>query len=230
MVDSPTPFAPALSDLALDAWERCGKQAGEITVTMIASMRRSMNLVLSRWANRGVNLWTVTVNTIPLVAGTATYTLPSTLVDMLDTYVRTSTAGRATDITVTSMSRETYAELPNKALPGRPIMFLFERTITPSVTVWPVPDAATSYSLMYYGFNQIAVVDPTMGSLFSSSMPYRFMEAYTAAVAASLAQKWAPERAQLLDGYAQMTWDECAAEDREKTTTTMAPDLSGYFQ
>ncbi len=225
-----TPFTPALSELGLDAWERCGKQAGEITVTMIASMRRSMNLVLSRWANRGVNLWTVTANTIPLVAGTATYALPATLIDVLDTYVRTANAGTATDIAMTPMSRETYAELPYKAQPGRPIMFWFDRTLTPSLTVWPVPDTTTTYSLVYYAFNQTGDVDPTMGNLFGSSMPYRFTEAYVAAVAASLAQKWSPERAVVLDTYAKEVWEESAAEDREKTTTSICPDWSGLYQ
>lgn len=224
-----TPFEPALSDLALDAWERCGKQAGEITVTMIASMRRSMNLVLARWANRGVNLWTVTANTIPLVAGKASYALPVTLVDVLDTYVRTTNGGSANDTIMSPMSRETYAAMSNKATPGRPIMYLFDRTLAPSLTLWPVPDNTTIYSLVYYAFNQIGDADPSMGNLFSSSMPYRFTEAYTAALAAHLAIKFAPDRAVNLDASAKETWDEAADEDREKTTTSITPDLSGLF-
>jgi hypothetical protein len=229
VVPTITPFAPALSELGLDAWERCGKQAGEITVTMIASMRRSMNLVLARWSNRGVNLWTVTSNTIVLLPGVATYALPMTMIDMLDTYVRTTYGGGSTDITMTPMSRETYSELPYKAQPGRPIMYWFDRTITPSVTVWPVPDTTTPYSLVYYAFNQVGDMDPGMGNLFSSAMPYRFTEAYTAAVAAHLAIKWSPERAVILDGYAKETWDEASDEDREKTTTTVIPDWSGLY-
>lgn len=54
-------FAPSCSELLIDAYERCGKLGVELTTQsqMIRSGVRSMNFLLSSWANRGINLWTV---------------------------------------------------------------------------------------------------------------------------------------------------------------------------
>lgn len=222
------PFTPALSELGIDAWERVGKQAGELNVTHINSMRRSMNFVLVRWSNRGVNLWRVAQVTIPLIPGQPTYTLDPATIDMLDTYVRTTYGGISTDIIMTPMSRNTYAALPFKAQPGRPILYWFDRTITPSVTVWPVPDTTTAYTMPYYAFTQITDADPAQG--LTGNLPYRFLEAFTAAVAAHLAIKWASaERAVALDASAKEAWEEASDEDREKVTLSMAPDFSDYL-
>lgn len=224
-----TPFTPALSELGVDAWERVGKQTGELTVTHINSMRRSMNFVLSRWANRGINLWRVNQLSIALQPGVATYPIPGTVIDMLDTYISTTYGGiAATDIIITPMGRDTYAALPYKLEPGRPILYWFDRTITPSVTVWPVPDTTTVYTLNYFAFSQVTDADPSMGN--TGNMPYRFLEAFTAAVAAHLAQKWGTaQRAVALNSYAQEVWIEASDEDREKVTLSMAPDFSDYM-
>jgi hypothetical protein len=221
------PFTPALSELALDAWERVGKQAGDLTVTHINSMRRSMNLVLARWANRGINLWRVAQVSLPLLPGVATYTLDPATIEMLDTYISTSYAGITTDTIITPMSRDTFAALPYKLQPGRPLLYWFDRTITPSVTLWPVPDIA--YTMPYFAFSQIADADAASGN--AANLPYRFLEAFTAALAAHLAIKWAdPQRAEALDAYADKTWEEASDEDREKVTLSMAPDFGAYFE
>lgn len=221
------PFAPALSELSLDAWERVGKQANELNTTHLNSMRRSMNLVLSRWANNGLNLWEIANQTITLIPGVATYALPATLIEMLDTYISTSYGGVSTDIIITPMSRNTYAALPNKLQPGRPILYWFDRTITPSVTVWPVPDLSTTYTMPYFGWSQIQDADVAQGN--TANIPYRFLEAFTACVASHLAMKWAPERAEKLKAYSDECFAEAADEDHEISTLTMVPDFGAYF-
>lgn len=226
MPDPIAPFAPALSELALEAFERCGVQAGALNVSHMTSLRRSMNLVLVRWANRGINLWRVAPVTIPLLANTPTYTLDPTVIEMLDTYRRISVGGINTDIIMSPMSRSTYAALANKAEQAPPIQFLFERRVTPTVTIWPVPFDAT-YSMVFYAFTQISDADPAGGN--TANLPYRALEAFTAGVAAHLAIKWAPERKAMLDGDANETFTEFSDNDVEVVTLTMAPDLSGYF-
>jgi hypothetical protein len=222
------PFAPALSELSLDAWERVGVPAVELTAAHINSMRRSMNLVLVRWSNRGINLWRVGQTVIPLLPGVASYAVDTTMIEMLDTYVSTTYGTVKTDVILSPMGRDTYAALPNKAQAGRPVLYWFDRLITPTVTVWPVPDTGAAYSLTFYGFSQIADADPAGGS--TANLPYRFLEAFTSALAAHLAIKWAPpQRAIALDGSAKETWEEAAGEDIEHVTLNMAPDLSGYF-
>lgn len=219
-----TDFDMALSELALDAWERCGVSATSLTVAHFNSIRRSMNLVLSRWANRGVNLWKVSLASLSLVDGVSTYALPSNTIDMLDTYLSRS---NASDVLMSPISRNTYASISNKATEGVPLQYWFNRTNPPVVTVWPVPDQTSVYTLKYYVFTEITDADPTLG--LAGDMPTRFLEAYTAAVAAHLSIKWAPDRAVALQSYAKETWDEAATEDREKVTLTLAPEMGAYF-
>jgi hypothetical protein len=226
MADPIAPFAPALSELALDIFERVGLQAGALNITHMNSLRRSLNLVNVRWSNRSINLWRVQLVTIPLLANTPTYTLDPALIDMLDTYRRISFGGVNSDIVMSPISRSNYAGLANKAEVGGPIQFLFDRQITPTVTIWPVP-ADTSYTLVFYAFSQIGDADPAGGN--KPNIPYRFLEAFPAAVAAHMAIKWAPDRAVVLDGYAKECWDESSSADEESVTLTMAPDLSPYF-
>lgn len=224
--DNP-PFAPALSELAIDAWERVGKSPGELTVQHLNSMRRSMNLVLTRWSNRGINLWRVGQNTITLKQGVATYTLPGNIIDVLDTYLSVQDgAAITTDIVLTPMGRDTFAAVPVKTQQGKPLMYWVDRTITPSVTFWPVPDQ--TYGLNYFAFQQVGDADPT--GINTADLPYRFLEAFTAGVASHLAIKWAPERAQMLDAYAKECFVEASDNDREKVSLTLRGDFSGYFR
>lgn len=81
-----------LNEIVEEAFERCGSELR--TGYDLRTARRSLNLLFSDWANRGVNLWTVTSATIPLVAGTATYNLPADTVDLLEHVIRTG-AGSA---------------------------------------------------------------------------------------------------------------------------------------
>lgn len=223
-----TPFDPALSEMALDAWERCGIQAGQITVTHFNSMRRSMNFVLSRWSNLGIHLWKVDLVSQALVPGTATYTVDPSVLDVLDSYIRqgNGTGNGPTDLVITPMSRNVYAALPKKNTPGRPTQFWFDRTVAPTVTMWPVPDDAT-YTFNYYVFRQIMNMSPVSGN--RSQLPFRFLEAYTASLAAHLSMKWAPDRAQALMGYAGQAFEEAQEEDREKVVSNISPNFDAYF-
>jgi hypothetical protein len=158
----------------------------------------------------------------------ATYSLDPKTIDMLDTYRRVSPGGVNTDIIMAPIGRDTYAALANKDQEGAPIQYLFDRQIAPTVTVWPVPDATTTYSMVTYIFSQIGDADPSGGN--QPNVPYRFLESFTADLAASLAMKWAPvERAVALKGYADEVFAEAASEDHEAVVTTMAPDLTAYF-
>ena len=78
-------FNPSIADIMLDAYERCGKLGVELTVQnqQLSSARRSMNFVLSSWANRGVNLWTVQVVNQPMIPGVFQYADDASCVDIL---------------------------------------------------------------------------------------------------------------------------------------------------
>ena len=118
-VSGSTDFELDVSDYIEEAFERCGLELR--TGYDSETARRSLNLMFSEWANRGVNLWTVKLGTQALVSGTATYSLSSTIADLLEVVVRRS----GTDFEVERISRGEYQNQPNKATTGRPSSFYF---------------------------------------------------------------------------------------------------------
>ena len=73
-----------------EAFERCGLELR--TGYDLQSARRSLNLMLAEWANRGLNQWTVAQKTIDMVKDTTEYTIDSTnataTIDVLDVFIR----------------------------------------------------------------------------------------------------------------------------------------------
>jgi hypothetical protein len=143
-----TDFAPDLTEIIEEAFERCGVEAR--TGYDFRTARRSMNLLFADWSNRGVNMWTFEQGTIPLVAGTATYELPVDTVDLIEHAIRTGTGSSQTEIAISRISISTYATIPNKTSTGRPNQIFIERLETPRLTLWPTPDASTPYTLVYW--------------------------------------------------------------------------------
>ncbi|MDE2096318.1 MAG: hypothetical protein KGL39_03665 [Patescibacteria group bacterium] len=113
-------FNPAVSDLILESFDRCGVRPTALTREHMISARRSCNFVLSRWSLRGVNLWEVDLQTIPLIQGVATYDLPDNTVQMLDVYFRTyqmgSVISQAPSFTTSSGSATVTVAVPNNGL------------------------------------------------------------------------------------------------------------------
>ncbi|NCA14415.1 MAG: hypothetical protein EBS89_09820, partial [Proteobacteria bacterium] len=72
--------------------------------------------MLTEWANRGINLWTIEQGQITLVQGQITYDLPVDTVDLLEHVIRTfpSSVANQTDININRISISTYSTIPNK--------------------------------------------------------------------------------------------------------------------
>ena len=111
-----------VADIIEEAYERCGLEVR--TGYDAKTARRSLNIMFSEWANRGVNLWTVKQATLTLISGTATYTstngLASPMNDILEVAVRRS----GTDFDIDRISRGEYLNVPNKSTTGRPSQFI----------------------------------------------------------------------------------------------------------
>jgi len=78
---SPPVFNLNLNELIEEAFERAGAELR--TGYEFRTARRSLNLMFAEWANRGINLWTVESDSVALVQGQATYSLPVDTVDLL---------------------------------------------------------------------------------------------------------------------------------------------------
>lgn len=77
--------------IIVEAYEKVGILPDLITAQKIVSAQRSLNLILSEWINRGLNLWTVRQSMLNLIANQNSYLLPFGTSDVLEATIRTST-------------------------------------------------------------------------------------------------------------------------------------------
>jgi hypothetical protein len=120
-----TAFNPNLNEIVEEAYERCGRELR--SGYDLRTARRSLNLLLSEWANRGINLWTMEQGAIPLYANQITYPIPINTVDLVETTIRTGVGSNQTDINISRISVSTYSTIPNKLATGRPIQIYIDR-------------------------------------------------------------------------------------------------------
>ena len=217
-----TAFNMDLTEIVEEAFERAG---GELrTGYDLRTASRSMNLMFSNWANRGLNMFTYEQGSINLVAGTATYNLPTDTVDLLEHVIRTGAGSSSTqaDLTITRISVSTYATIPNKLAQGRPIQVWIERLDTPRITVYPIPDNSQPYVFVYWRLRRMQDAGTGVNTM---DMPFRFYEAMTAGLAYHLALKipGAMERLGVLKQQYDEAWDRAAGEDQEKASVRFVP-------
>ena len=82
---SSTDFEPNVAEFVEEAFERCGLELR--TGYDLKTARRSINLMLAEWANRGLNQWTIEEGTQTVTEGTTSYSLNSNVIDFLQ-YLR----------------------------------------------------------------------------------------------------------------------------------------------
>lgn len=181
-------FTLDITDVIEDAYERIGGEAR--TGYHFRTARRSLDLLLLEWQNRGLNLWTVKNTSETLVAGTGSFTLTGEKLDIIEGLLRTDAGdtSKQTDFTMTRISISRYAHQTNKLVSGRPVNFWLERTPTEiTVNFWPVPDATTTYVFNYYYIERIDDTG-TPGSN-TVDVPDRHLPALTAGLAYYLGMK-----------------------------------------
>ena len=220
-------FNMDFTEIAEEAWERAGREMR--SGYDLRTARRSMNLLTIEWQNRGINMWTIDEGTINLVQGTSSYDLPADTIDLLEHVIRTGSGDVYTqsDLSISRISVSTYASIPNKLTQGRPIQIYIDRgQANPSVTVWPVPDASSTYILKYYRMRRIQ--DAGSG-VENADVNFRFLPCLVAGLAYYIAQKdpeLAPRIAMLQTEY-ERQFDLAAQEDREKASISLVPRMYG---
>lgn len=213
-------FTLDLAELVEEAFERAGSEVR--SGYDLRTARRSLNLLLADWANRGLNLWTFEEGSVPLVAGTATYALPADTVDIIEHVLRTGSGTAQSDLTMTRTSVSTYAAIPNKTAQGRPLQVLVTRGIVPSVTVWPVPDQTSVYTLRYWRLRRLQ--DAGSG-VNTPDVPFRFLPALVAGLAYHVAMKvpGGVDRLPILEGQYREAFQTAMDEDRERASVRLVP-------
>lgn len=216
-------------EIVLDSYERCGIVAAQLEQKHWLTARRQLNLMLaSEWSNRGINLWKVESISQLLTQGTATYTLPARVIMMLDAY-RSTNQGTSTqtDIYIQPISRDDYAAYPQKQTQGPPNQYYLDRTITPSVTLYPVPDGNGPYYLNYYAWVQVQ--DSTVPSGVTPDLPVRWYDAACAGLGFRVSRVYAPAKTQQLEAEYDKAWTLAATEDNQNVPVRISPATGRYY-
>lgn len=72
-----------------EAFDRADIRPTSLTTQHFVSASRSLNLLLQAWGNMVPNLWKIDLQSIPLIQGVPTYSIPNNTITILDTYIRT---------------------------------------------------------------------------------------------------------------------------------------------
>tara|TARA_R110000803_G_scaffold37877_2_gene81771 strand:+ start:3144 stop:3863 length:720 start_codon:yes stop_codon:yes gene_type:complete len=204
-----------VGEIIEEAYERCGLEVR--TGYDAKSARRSLNLMFADWANRGLNLWTVSSAVITLTKGKKQEPLSADVIDILDVvYTRDGT-----DYEVQRISRGDYVTLPNKDTEGRTSQYYLDRQISPLLNLWAVPDNSVD-TLTYYYVRRIE----DAGTLVNTAdLPFRFFPCMVAGLAYYLSMKRAPDRLQILKSVYEEEFQRAADEDEGRTALKLQPSM-----
>lgn len=181
--------------------------------------RRSLNIMFSDWANRGVNVWTIAQVSLTLTEGTANYTLNSYDIDIVDAVLRRTIGSTVTDIQMTSVGREEYLNVPTKETKGRPIQYFLDRQSTPILYLWPTPENSTDIFLS----NRIQRMDDISASVNDPDLPSRFIAPMVSGLAFYIAVKKNPERVALLKPMYEEDFARAIAGDQGRSSLHLVP-------
>ena len=215
---------PDIPDLFEEAYQRAGLELR--TGNDLRNARRSFNILTMEWQNRGLNLWTIEAGTQVLTAGTATYTLPADTVDVIEHQIRTGTGTSQTDTNLTRVSVSTYAQQSAKNSTGKPTQIFIQRlAASTTVTLWPVPDSASTYTLSYYRIAGIDGISSGIDGTTTSFVPPRFVPCLVSGLAYYIAMK-RPEVANRVTPLKQeyeFQFELAAGEDSESASARFVP-------
>jgi len=222
-------FNPGLGELTLYAYNLIGVRNTAVLQEHMEAARMASNMMLSRWANQGVNLWAVDLVTVPLVQGQATYNVDANTVVMLDAYmVIDNGQSQPIDRIILPISRTEYASYPNKEQQGFTTTFWFDRLLSPTVTLWPVPDGTSAQFLKYYRVRRLQ--DSNLQNGEQVEIPYLWMEAFAYGLAQRLAMVWSPDKVALLKPMADEAYMIASLQNVETAQQYISPQISGYFR
>lgn len=211
-------FELDVADYVEEAFERCGLEVR--TGYDLKTARRSLNLLLADWANRGLNQWTIKQRTLTLAVGDGEYDLGADVIDILSVVVRRD----GTDYALERLSRDQYLTIPNKTTQARPNQFFLDRQVTPNLKLWPVPETTTDV-VIYDALTRMDDADIYTNTM---DMPFRFYPCLAAGLAYYIALKRAPNRVELLKAVYEEEFDRAATEDRDRASFNVAPKYSYY--
>ena len=228
----------AIDEIIEEAFERLGIQ--NISGYQLKTSRRSINIMLQEWGNRGIHYWEIDETNMDLIEGQSDYdffrssadgtsavTTPTNgitgMSDVLEAQLRSNrTQTTQSDSPMTKVDRSTYAGFSNKLSKGTPNQYWVERFIDKvRIHIYPTPDSTNASKDMHFYF--IKRIQDAGAYTNATDVPFRFVPCMVSGLAYYLSMKYAP---QLMQGMKLIYEDEfqrALQEDGSASSTYITP-------
>jgi len=216
-----TAFDLSIDELIEEAYERCGLELR--TGYDLDSAKRSLNIMMAEWANRGLNQWTIEQRSFTTTKGTSDYNLGTDIIDVTEAVITRD----STDIQLERISRSDYLFTPTKTQQARPTQFFLDRQITPNLKIWPTPSVklfpTPENSTDIIKYNALTRIQDVGDYTNNMEVVFRFIPCLVSGLAYYLAMKRAPEKVQLLKSIYDEEFDRAAFEDIDSVSSRFLP-------
>ena len=212
-------FSMDIDEVIEEAMEMIG---GEATLgNEPRSARRSINLLLQDWQNRGIQLWTVGTTTVTVTTSVTSYVLSDENIDVLEAVVNRDDI----DLQLERISMEEYLKVPRKGQTGRPTQFAVRRERDQSrVYLWPIPENSTDA----IKFETVKYFQDVSKSSQTADISRRFYPCLTAGTAYFMSMKRPgvdAGRIQMIKGEYEERLLRAQEEDKERASMYILPRL-----
>lgn len=214
------------NQIITEAFDICGigSEGESISADMFDRANRSLNLLVKTWGTRP-HLWTKTAQSVPLVAGQASYVLTPKPMRVLSARRRVTSS--SLDTPLTPLSRSDYDDIPNKATASIPVNFYYDpQTTTGTLYVWPTPSVATA-AAMTLELTYLRRMDDFDTTIDDADLPQEWLQALSYALASELALKYgvAPDIRAEIAQRAGMLYEALKDFDEEPNSFFLEPEL-----
>ncbi|MDC3346412.1 hypothetical protein OAV76_04070 [Schleiferiaceae bacterium] len=227
----------SIDEIVEESFERLGIQ--QVSGYQLKTSRRSLNIMLQEWGNRGIHYWEIGELDLDLIQGQAEYKFfraaadgtsatsnPNGIYgisDVLEAQLRSDrTATDQSDSPMTKVDRSTYGAFSNKLSQGTPNQYWVQRFIDHvSINVYPTPDSTNaSKDIHFYYIKRIQDVGAYTNA---TDIPFRFVPCMVSGLAYYLSMKYAPQMTQQMKLVYEDEFQRALAEDGSASSTFITP-------
>jgi hypothetical protein len=227
----------SIDEIVEEAFERLGIQ--QVSGYQLKTSRRSLNIMLQEWGNRGIHYWEIGELDLDLIEGQAEYKFfreaadgtsatsnPNGIYgisDVLEAQLRSNrTQTTQSDSPMSKVDRSTYAGFSNKLSKGTPNQYWVQRFIDHvSISVYPTPDSTNASKDMHFYY--IKRIQDVGAYTNATDMPFRFIPCMVSGLAYYLSMKYAPQMTQPMKLFYEDELQRALQEDGSASSTYITP-------
>ena len=227
----------SIDEIVEESFERIGIQ--QVSGYQLKTSRRSLNIMLQEWGNRGIHYWEIDELDLDLIQGQAEYKFfrssadgtsavsnPNGIYgmsDVLEAQLRSNrTQTDQSDSPMTKVDRSTYAAFSNKLSEGTPNQYWVQRFIDHvSINVYPTPDSSSASKDMHFYY--IKRIQDIGAYTNATDLPFRFVPCMVSGLSYYLSMKYAPQLTQNLKLLYEDEFQRALQEDGSASSTFITP-------